>query len=135
MLATNSRKKGGNPMIQTQKRSQSLEDYLESVFSLSQNQTPVHRIDVAKKLGVSGAAVNKAMKILFEQGLLYEDGKHLFLTADGQKYAQKIYERHCLLRDFLLRLGVSAKTAEDDACLLEHAMSEETYQAIKKHIL
>jgi Mn-dependent DtxR family transcriptional regulator len=122
-------------MMQNQKRSQSLEDYLESVFSLSQNQTPVHRIDVAKKLGVSGAAVNKAMKILFEQGLLYEDGKHLFLTPDGQKYAQKIYERHCLLRDFLLRLGVSAKTAEDDACLLEHAMSEETYQAIKKHIL
>ena len=121
-------------MIQEKKRSQSLEDYLECVFTLSQTQPLVHRIDVAKRLGVSGAAVNKAMKILVEQNLLYEDGKHLYLTQDGKTYAADIYERHCLLRDFLIRLGVSAKTAENDACQLEHAMSEETYQAIKNHI-
>ena len=121
-------------MIQEKQQSQSLEDYLESVFELSQTQPLVHRIDVAKRLSVSGAAVNKAMKILVEKGLLYEEGKHLFLTPEGQTYAADIYERHCLLRDFLLRLGVSAKTAENDACRLEHAMSEETYQALKKHV-
>jgi len=121
-------------MTTNKKQSQSLEDYLESILTLSQEQAIVHRIDVAKKLAVSGAAVNKAMKILVEQGLLYEDGKHLYLTPDGKAYAERIYERHCILRDFLRRLGVSAKTAEDDACRMEHAMSEETYQAIKNHV-
>ena len=121
-------------MITNKKQSQSLEDYLESILTLSQEQTIVHRIDVAKKLAVSGAAVNKAMKILVEQGFLYEDGKHLYLPPDGKAYAERIYERHCILRDFLSHLGVSAKTAEDDACRMEHAMSEETYQAIKNHV-
>ena len=121
-------------MIQEQKHSQSLEDYLESVFTLSQNQSPVHRIDVAKRLGVSGAAVNKAMKILVERGFLYEDGKHLYLSEDGKTYATQIYERHCLLRDFLIRLGVDPHTAEIDACKMEHDLSSQTYEAIKKHL-
>ena len=121
-------------MIQAQKHSQSLEDYLESVFTLSQNQPLVHRIDVAKRLGVSGAAVNKAMKILVERGFLYEDGKHLFLSEEGKTYAAQIYERHCLLRDFLIRLGVDPAIAEQDACQMEHVLSKQTYEAIKNHI-
>ena len=114
-----------------EKKSQSLEDYLESILMLASGERIVHRIDVAKRMGVSGAAVNKAMKILVERGWIYEDGKHLYLTEDGKLYAQAIYEKHCIIRDFLLRLGVSSSVAEDDACSLEHCVSDETFAAMK----
>ena len=113
------------------KYNQSQQDYLESILTLSRTQETVHRIDVAKKMDVSQAAVNKAMKILVERGWIYEDGKHLYLTEDGKQYAQAIYEKHCIIRDFLLRLGVSSSVAEDDACSLEHCVSDETFAAMK----
>ncbi len=113
------------------KHNQSAEDYLESILNLSQNQTAVHRIDVAKRMGVSGAAVNKAVKLLVEKGYVYEDGKHLFLTGTGKSYAEAVYERHCILRDFLVQIGVGGANAEEDACRMEHVLSEETYLAMK----
>lgn len=113
------------------KPSQALEDYLESILMLSAEGKVVHRIDVAKRMGVSGAAVNKAMKILAEKAYIYEDGKHLYLTAEGKNYAESVYEKHCLIRDFLMRLGVSASVAQEDACHLEHLVSEETFLAVK----
>lgn len=113
------------------KHNQSAEDYLESILNLSQNEKIVHRIDVAKRMGVSGAAVNKAVKLLVEKGYVYEDGKHLFLTGTGKSYAEAVYERHCILRDFLGKIGVSAASAEEDACRMEHVVSEETYLAMK----
>jgi Mn-dependent DtxR family transcriptional regulator len=118
-------------MNEHKKHNQSSEDYLESILTLAQTQSVVHRIDVAKKMNVSGAAVNKAVKILVNKGFVYEDGKHLFLTPEGKAYAEEIYERHCILREFLQKLGVSASTAEDDACQMEHVLSKETYFAIK----
>lgn len=118
-------------MTDTVKRSQSSEDYLESILMLAEEKTVVHRIDVAKRMGVSGAAVNKAMKILVEKGLIYEDGKHLYLTKAGKTYAEAVYEKHCIIRDFLTSLGVSPAHAEEDACHMEHLVSEETFQAMK----
>ena len=116
------------------KTSKALEDYLESILMLAADGKVVHRIDVAKRMGVSGAAVNKAMKILVEKAYVYEDGKHLYLTAEGKSYAECVYEKHCIIRDFLMRLGVSAPVAQEDACHLEHLVSEETFLAMKTFI-
>lgn len=118
-------------MNETVKRSQSSEDYLESILMLAEERAAVHRIDVAKRMGVSGAAVNKAMKILVERGLIYEEGKHLYLTKEGKAYAEAVYEKHCIIRDFLTSLGVSPARAEEDACHMEHLVSEETFRAMK----
>ncbi len=116
------------------KYNQSAEDYLESILTLSRHQQVVHRVDVAKKLGVSQAAVNKAVKLLCEKEYVYEDGKHLYLTEEGKKYAETVFERHCIIRDFLLLNGVSQAAAEEDACRLEHLLSHESFQMMKKFI-
>ncbi|MBQ8322909.1 MAG: metal-dependent transcriptional regulator [Clostridia bacterium] len=116
------------------KYNQSEQDYLESILNLSKTQTVVHRIDVAKKLNVSQAAVNKAMKHLSEKGYIYEDGKHLYLTESGKKYAEEVYEKHCIIRDFLHKLGVSPARAEEDACHMEHIVSDETFAAMKTYL-
>ncbi len=113
---------------------QSEEDYLESILLISQRQPVVHRIDVARDLGVTGAAVNKAVKILLEKGYVQEEGKHLILTPVGAGYAQEVFEKHCLIKEFLLSLGVSEQTAEDDACHLEHLISDETVSAMRKKL-
>ncbi len=110
---------------------QSEEDYIESLLTLSEEQAVVHRIDVAKRMQVSQAAVNKAVKLLVEKGYVYEDGKHLYLTADGAAYAKCVYEKHCVIRDYLLQCGVSAAVAEADACRMEHLISEETFSMMK----
>ena len=110
---------------------QSEQDYLESLLMLSKDNDVVHRIDVAKRMNVSGAAVNKAMKLLCEKGYVYEDGKHLYLTEEGKTYAEAVYEKHCIIRNFLQKLGVSAETAEEDACRMEHLVSSETFEKMK----
>ncbi len=114
---------------------QSEQDYLESLLMLSKEGAIVHRIDVAKRMNVSGAAVNKAMKLLCEKGYVYEDGKHLYLTDKGKAYAEKVYEKHCIIRNFLQKIGVSAERAEADACNMEHLVSDETFEKMKGFIL
>lgn len=116
------------------KYNQSEEDYLESILTLSQNQAVVHRIDIAKRMDVSQAAVNKAMKILFEKGYLYEEGKHLYLTPQGKQYAEEVYEKHCIIRNYLIKNGVSAEAAEEDACRMEHLISNETFMMMKRFV-
>ena len=118
-------------MNDQKKFNQSGEDYLESILRLLETKAVVHRIDVAKRMGVSQAAVNKAVKILVANGHVYEDGKHLYLTELGKAYAQEIYARHCIIRDYLMQNGVSPATAETDACKLEHLLSDETFQMMK----
>lgn len=115
-------------------KSQSSEDYLEAIYVLSKQNPVVHRIDVAKRLSVSGAAVNKAVRILLSKGLVYEDGKHLFLTKEGENMAKEVYRRHCVLREFFLSLGVDEQRADEDACAIEHQISDETFQAIEKQM-
>ena len=119
-------------MNEKTKNNQSGEDYLESIYLLSEQLDFVHRIDIAKRMGVSGAAVNKAVNLLIEKSLVYEDGKHLYLTEEGRRYAKEIYEKHCVLRDFLRSLGVSETNAEEDACKMEHLLSDETFSAIAR---
>ncbi len=118
-----------------EKYNQSAEDYLESILTLSNAQPVVHRIDVAKRLGVSQAAVNKAVKLLCERSYVYEEGKHLYLTREGKEYAETVYEKHCIIRDFLLKNGVSLSSAEKDACHLEHLITSETFEMMKKFVL
>ena len=116
------------------KYNQSEQDYLETLLTLSKVQDIVHRIDVAKRMNVSQAAVNKAIKLLCEKEYVYEDGKHLYLTESGKAYAEAVFERHCIIREYLLKNGVSAATAEEDACRMEHLISEETFQMMKKSV-
>ena len=116
------------------KYNQSGEDYLESILMLSKEQSVVHRIDVAKRMNVSQAAVNKAMKILLEKEYVYEDGKHLYLTEKGKDYAGAVYEKHCIIRNYLIKCGVSANAAEEDACNMEHLISEETFLMMKNNL-
>ncbi|MBO7298152.1 MAG: metal-dependent transcriptional regulator [Clostridia bacterium] len=116
------------------KYNQSEQDYLESIFLLLKEKPIVHRIDIAKKMSVSQAAVNKAMKNLSEKGYIYEDGKHLYLTETGKQYAEEVYEKHCIIRDFLQKIGVSPAKAEDDACHMEHLVSNETVLAMKQFL-
>ena len=114
------------------KNHQSEEDYLESILMLSRQQAVVHRIDVAKRMGVSQAAVNKAVKLLCEKEYVYEDGKHLYLSEQGKTYAEAVYEKHCIIRNFLMQNGVSAEAAEEDACRMEHLLSDETFAMMRR---
>ena len=116
------------------KYNQSEQDYLETLLTLGKAQPIVHRIDVAKRMNVSQAAVNKAVKLLCEKGYVYEDGKHLYLTESGKTYAESVFERHCIIREYLQKNGVSAATAEEDACRMEHLISEETFLMMKKFV-
>jgi len=116
------------------KNNQSSEDYLECILMLSRQQDVIHRIDVAKRMNVSQAAVNKAMKILVEKGFVYEDGKHLYLSENGKCYAEAVYEKHCIIRDYLTACGVSPASAEEDACRMEHLISDETFMMMKNFL-
>ncbi|MBE5747491.1 MAG: metal-dependent transcriptional regulator [Clostridiales bacterium] len=116
------------------KYNQSEQDYLETLLTLSKQQAVVHRIDVAKRMNVSQAAVNKAIKLLCEKRYVYEDGKHLYLTESGRVYAEAVFERHCIIREFLLQNGVSVAVAEEDACRMEHLISDETFQMMKNAV-
>lgn len=116
------------------KNNQSGEDYLECILMLSRQQDVIHRIDVAKRMDVSQAAVNKAVKILVEKGYVYEDGKHLYLSENGKRYAETVYEKHCIIRDYLTACGVSLASAEADACNMEHLVSDETFTMMKNFL-
>ena len=109
------------------------EMYLETIFLLSQKQSAVRAIDVGEYMGYSKPSVSRAMGILKNGGLITvnKDG-FIFLTSEGQKKAQKIYERHTTLTNFLIKLGVSENIAMEDACKIEHSISDESIEAIKK---
>ena len=116
------------------KRNQSAEDYLESILLLSRENEFVHRVEVARKIGVSQPAVQKAIKLLQAAGYVECDGLHIYLTLNGEKYASEIYERHCIIRDFLKLNGVNAVDADADACEFEHAVSAATFEMMKNFV-
>lgn len=110
------------------------EDYLEAILMLLKTQSDVHAIDIATHLGFSKPSVSIALKKLSEDGYIIVDGNnHIHLTESGCKIAEKIYERHVLLTEAFKKLGVSPDVAEEDACKIEHDLSDETFEAIKKH--
>ncbi len=111
---------------------QSAEDYLETILLLSGELNYVHQIDVARRIGVSQPAVKKAMKILISSGYIVMDGLHIYLTESGRTYAEKVYSRHCTVRDFLRAHGVGVEAADSDACEMEHVISEETFDMMRR---
>ena len=109
------------------------EMYLEAILVLSQRNNFVRSIDVSEYLGYSKPSVSRAMGILRSGGYICMDKDGgLTLTESGMKIAEKIYERHTVLSRLLMRLGVSEETAAADACKLEHAVSDESFEAIKR---
>ncbi|MEA4933005.1 MAG: metal-dependent transcriptional regulator [Lawsonibacter sp.] len=113
---------------------QSGEDYLEAILVLRKQNGSVRSIDVAQHLGYSKPSVSRAMSILKTSGhiTMEKDGR-LELTEEGTRVAREIDERHKLLTDWLIRLGVSANVAAEDACKIEHDISPETFQCLKQH--
>ena len=111
---------------------QSGEDYLEAILVLQEKKGNVHSIDVAQHLGYTKPSISRAMSILRANGYITmeKDGR-LSLTESGLKVAQEIYERHKLLTEWLIRLGVSPEVAAEDACKIEHDTSDETFQCLK----
>ena len=109
------------------------EMYLEAILVLAKKGY-VRSIDVSEYLGYSKPSVSRAMGILREGGyILMEKDGAITLTDSGKKLAETIYERHTVLSELLIRLGVDEKTATDDACRIEHVISDESFQAIKQY--
>lgn len=113
---------------------ESAEDYLEAILMLTERKGYARSVDVANELGFSKASVSVAMKKLRESGHveMAADGG-LTLTETGLEVARRIYDRHRLLTDFFVRLGVDPKTAARDACRVEHDLSEETFSRLVEH--
>ena len=114
---------------------ESSEDYLERILMLESANGKVKSIDIALDMNFSKPSVSIAMKKLKENDYITIDKKgYIHLTESGEKIAKAIYERHVLLTKALMYLGVDEETAKQDACKIEHDLSEESFQCIKKHI-
>ena len=110
------------------------EMYLETIHRLSMEQQYVRSIDVANDLGVSKPSVSVAMKKLREDGYIeIDENGYIVLLPKGRQVAERMYERHTILTECLIRLGVPDELASLDACKIEHVISEESFEAIKKH--
>ncbi len=109
------------------------EMYLESIYVLSKTSKNVHSVDVSEHMGYSKPSVSRAIGLLKKAGYVQmeKDGA-LTLTEEGKQIAEKIYERHTVLTDFLVRLGVDPAIAAEDACKLEHGISDHSLEAIKR---
>ena len=116
------------------KSNESTENYLETILILSKSLPVVRSVDIANELGFKKPSVSIAMKNLSEKGYItvMEQG-YIFLTDSGKEIAEMIYERHEFLRDWLVSLGVDAEIAAEDACRMEHVVSKESFEAIKKY--
>ena len=111
------------------------EMYLETIHVLSKTNPHVRSIDISEHMGYSKPSVSRAVSILKQEGYIQVDADgYITLTDSGRAVAEKIFERHTMLSGILMRLGVSPETAADDACRIEHAISDESFEAIKRHI-
>ena len=114
---------------------ESAEMYLETIYQLSLLQRPVRSVDVAEALGYSRPSVSRAVGLLKQDGYLeMNDDGFLVLTDLGRSTAEKIYERHNVLAAALIALGVDKETATEDACKIEHIISDKSLEAIRKHM-
>ena len=115
---------------------ESAENYLEAILSLHERHGLVRSIDIANELHFSKPSVSVAMKKLRESGYIEMDKDgFISLLPSGEEIARRIYERHKLLTQFFIRLGVDPEVAAADACKVEHDLSEETFQKMKEHAL
>lgn len=113
---------------------EAVENYLETILMLSRKQPDVHAVDICNHLGYSRPTLSVAIKQMKEDGLITVSGEnHISLTEAGRMVAEKVYERHGIISKMLMALGVSEETALSDACKIEHDLSDETFECIKKH--
>lgn len=111
------------------------EMYLETVYILSNRSESIRSIDICEYMGYSKPSVSRAVGLLKNGGYVTVDEKgYITLTSEGKSVAEKMFERHTMLTDFLVRLGVDKDIASEDACKIEHHISEESFEAIKKHV-
>lgn len=111
------------------------EMYLETIYVLSKKRSGVRSIDICEEMGYSKPSVSRAVGLLKGGGYISVDsGGYITLTEDGLFVAKKIYERHTCLTAFLTSLGVDEATASEDACKIEHAISDASFEAIKRYI-
>ena len=114
---------------------ESAENYLETILVLSKKLPVVRSVDIANELGFKKSSVSVAMKNLREKKhITVSEAGFIFLTDSGREIAEMIYERHEFLPDWLVKLGVSEEIASEDACRIEHVISSESFEAIKRHI-
>ncbi len=114
---------------------ESAENYLETILILGQELPVVRSVDIANELGYKKSSVSIAMKNLREKSYItVSDAGFITLTETGKEIAEMIYERHKFLSSWLTKLGVDEKTASEDACKIEHVISKESFEAIKKHV-
>lgn len=114
---------------------ESAENYLETILMLSKTLPVVRSVDIANELGFKKSSVSIAMKNLRENNhITVSDAGFIFLTDSGREIAEMIFERHELISNWLMRIGVSRETALEDACKMEHVISPESFEAIKKFI-
>ena len=113
---------------------ESAEMYLECILELKNEHGSVRSIDIARKTGYSKPSVSRAVGLLKKSAMIEVDGSgYITLTATGKETAEKILERHSLISEFLVKLGVSRKTAAEDACKIEHVISDESFAKIKSY--
>ena len=114
---------------------ESAENYLETILILSKKLPVVRSVDIANELGFKKSSVSIAMKNLREnKHITVSDAGFIFLTDSGREIAEMIFERHELISNWLMRIGVSKETALEDACKMEHVISPESFEALKKFI-
>ncbi len=115
---------------------ESAEDYLEAILRLRESKGSVRSVDISLLLGVTKPSVSFAMKRLRENEYIHMDQENLItLTEKGEEIAMRIYDRHKTISTFLMKLGVEESVAREDACKLEHDISEESFAALRKHLM
>ena len=111
------------------------EMYLETIYILSQREKGVRAVDVAEYMGFSKPSVSRAVGLLRSGGYLeLDENGYLVLTEEGKHFAGRTYERHLFLTDFFVSIGVDKEIAAQDACKIEHDISDETFQAMKRYV-
>lgn len=113
----------------------SREDYLKAIYVLSKKMAEVHSIDVAHYLKYSKASVSRAVSLLSAEGYLLSDTNGLHMTEAGKEIAEKTYDKYHFFSDRLIELGVTPQTAHEDACRMEHAVSDESFEKLKAKFL
>lgn len=117
------------------KNNESEEMYLETILLLKKRNPCVHSIDIAEELNYSRPSISRAMGILQKKGYILMDAKgEISFTDDGRKKAESVYERHCVITELLMRTGADAKLAEENACRIEHVLTEDMFEIIKEFL-
>ena len=123
-------------IVMALRKNESIEDYLECILMLSEKKPVVRSVDIANEMGFKKSSVSVAMKNLREkEHIIVSDEGYITLTESGKEIATRIYERHSLLTEWFVNIGIDPETAADDACKVEHDITQESFEAIKKYVM